>query len=173
MGLDLPGMVPAERPVETAGRDIDLARLGRDLYRALQRVQLGPDREHVEHRRVPTHLPRQRRVALARRVARAHEQAAGVFAAQRAHELAPQGAERGGVHEHHALARQPDATVAGREMNHPPQVGVWRQLGSGGARRVGHGQIIDKSRRAVLGVFQGVGVHQMITLAPRRVIKSA
>ena len=127
MGFDFPGMVPAIQAVEGACSDIDLELLGRDLHGALEHVQLRADREHVKDRGIAAHLARQRGIALARGVAGAHQQAARLLAADGAHQLAPQRAERRRMDQQHALVGEPDAAVTGREMDHAAQVRIGGQ----------------------------------------------
>jgi len=95
-------------------------------------VQLGPDAEHGEGVGAGAQLARQRRVALARGIAHAQQQAARGRRPQGVHQLAAQYAQRGGVHQHHALARQPDAAVGRGELDLAPQVGIRGQGGECG-----------------------------------------
>jgi hypothetical protein len=138
VGLDFPGMVPAEDAVEMARRDVGLELLRRDLHRAFEHVQLRADREHVEQRAVTADLARQRRVALAGGVAGAQQQPTRLLAADGAHQFAAQRAERRRMDQQHALVSEPDAPVAGREMDHAAQVGVGGQRWQ---RLRGHGEL--------------------------------
>jgi len=122
-------VVPEEGAGERAGGDVELELFGRHLHRAFEHVQLRTDGEHVEHRCIAAHLARENRVALARGIAGTHQQAPGLFAADGAHQLTAQRAECCRMDQQHALAGEPDATVAGREMEQPTQVGVGRERG--------------------------------------------
>ena len=66
---------------------------------------LGADREHLEQRCLGPNLACELRVALARGIARAHQQAARLGRPQCVHQLPAQGAQCRHMDQQHALAR--------------------------------------------------------------------
>ena len=64
--------------MKVACRLIEFKGLGSDLHRPFEHVQLGADREHFEQRCLRANLACELRVAFARGVARAHQQAARI-----------------------------------------------------------------------------------------------
>ncbi len=127
--------------MKVARRFVEFKDLRGDLDRAFQHVQLGADREHLEQRCLGAHLACKLRVALARGIARAHQQAAGLRRSQGVHQLPAQGAQCGRMHQQHALPRKPDAAVARRKVHQAAQIDIGRQRGQGGGR---HRRTIDK-----------------------------
>ena len=119
---------------------------GRDLHGAFQHVQLRADGEQGKHVGVGAQLARQRRVALARGVTDAQQQAPRGGRADRLNQLAPQGPQRGRMHQQHALAGQPDPAIGRRELHLAAQIG-----GGGQGWQLGHGSIIDKDHLCARG----------------------
>jgi len=126
VGLGFPGILPAELAVKTAGGDVHLDLQRRHAHAAFEHVQLRADDEGVDGILVAANLLRQLGVAHARGVAHAGENASGMLRADRADQLLAQPGQRRHVHEQHAVFRQPDRAVFGREAHEPPQVGVLR-----------------------------------------------
>lgn len=116
MRLDLPAVIPAKAAQEMPTRLIHFKLLGRDLYGAFEHVQLRANGKTVEQTGIGTNLACQQGIALTGRVARTHQHAARLCAAQCAHEFAAQRQQGRHVQQQHALACKPDAAITGRKM---------------------------------------------------------
>jgi hypothetical protein len=118
----LPGVFPEELAVEAALVEIDLHLDRGDADDAFQHVQLRAGEEGVLQRLVAADALGQLGIADAGGVTHAGQQTAGVLLANRTDQLAAQGAEGRGVHQHHAVLGQPDGAVLLAELDQVAQV---------------------------------------------------
>ena len=121
------GVLPQELALVGAAVDVEVECQRLDHDHAFERVQPRAGHEHRRRITLRPALAHQLRVARARHVARAREQAARAVDAQRVDQLAPQVAHRRRVPQQHALVVEPDAAVAGREEQRLGQVGQGRR----------------------------------------------
>ena len=109
MGLGLGAVDQVEIAEVESALDINIQRHWIAAYDAFQRNQLWPGQEVVIGVGAGAYLARHGRVACARLVANAGDQAACRFLAQALYQFLAQGAQRADVHQHHALVVEPDA----------------------------------------------------------------
>ena len=155
--------------MKVPARHIQLQGFRGDLHGPLQHVQLRPDAEHGKRISTGAQLVGQRGIALARGVAHAHHQTPRSSPAHGVDQLTAQDAQRGGMHQHHALACEPDAAIGRRKMHLAAQVGIRRQ-----SRKMGHGKILsikepspEEGKRAQIHHFvtlASIAMHEMMML---------
>lgn len=107
--------------VARLGLGLVLEALGRHLNRTFEHVQLRSYCEGFEERRSAAPCARVRHRAGLK------EQLPCQLASNGGQQFAAQRCERGGVDPQHALAGQPDASIGGRKMHEPTQVGIARK----------------------------------------------
>jgi hypothetical protein len=119
----LAAVLPHEFALVGAAVDVEVEGHRRHLDDPFERMQLGAGHEDGCRVTLGPALAHQLRVARARHIAGAREQAAGAVDAQRVDQLAAQVAHGRAVPQQHALVVQPDAAVAGREEQRLGEVG--------------------------------------------------